>query len=105
LKPKKLRKKELEALKRKREKALAWEPDQLRGERPKRDKVIVISNLFDPKDFDRKPELILECSSTLRETCSKFGNVRKVVVYDKHEQGVAQVRVNDTLNNLIATVN
>ena len=42
LKPKKLTKKELERSKKKHEKMLAWEPDKLRGERSKRDKVLVI---------------------------------------------------------------
>ncbi len=91
LKPKKLRKKEMEALKRKHEKMFAWEPEKLRGERSKRDAVIVIKNLFDPATFDRKPDLILEYSSHLREHCSKFGTIRKVVVYDKNSEGVAQV--------------
>ena len=40
LKPKKLGKKELERRKKKQEKLLAWEPDKMRGERNKRDKVI-----------------------------------------------------------------
>jgi HIV Tat-specific factor 1 len=90
LKPKKLKKKELARLKRI-DKMLAWEPDQLRGERPKRDKVVVVKNLFEPKCFEETPELILECSSRLRQTCEKFGGVRKVVVYDQNEEGVAQV--------------
>ena len=40
LKPKKLSKKEQERAKKRHEKMLAWEPDKLRGERTKRDKVI-----------------------------------------------------------------
>ncbi len=97
LKPKKLRKKELEMLKKKREKMFVWEPDKLRGERSKRDKVIVVKNLFNPKDFDKaNAELILEYSSRLRNQCSRLvGNaVRRVVVYDKHPEGVAQVFFN-----------
>ena len=35
--------------------------------------------------------LILECSGKLREHCSKFGAVTKVVVYDKHPSGICQV--------------
>ena len=91
LKPKKLRKKELEALKRKHEKMFAWAPDKLRGERSKRDKVIVVRNLFDPDEFVTDATRILEYSSRLREQCSKFGSVGKVVVYDKHPEGIAQV--------------
>ena len=94
LKPKKLGKKELERLKKKKDKLLAWEPDKMRGERNKRDKVIVIQNVFDPKDFDLDPSKILECSGKLREYCSKFGQVRRVVVYDKHKDGICQVFFN-----------
>ena len=91
LKPKKLSKKEQERLKKRQEKMLAWEPDKLRGERSKRDKVVVIENVFDPKDFDIDAALILDCSNRIREQCKKFGDVRKVVVYDKNIQGVVQV--------------
>ncbi len=66
LKPKKLSKKELERRNKKHEKMLAWEPDKLRGERSKRDKVVVIENVFDPQDFDTDASLILECSTKLR---------------------------------------
>ena len=38
LKPRKLRKKELEALKKKHDKMFAWVPDKLRGQRSKREK-------------------------------------------------------------------
>ena len=70
---------------------LAWEPDKLRGERSKRDKVVTIENVFDPSQFDADASLILECSNRLREKCSKLGTVRKVVVYDKQPQGICQV--------------
>ena len=63
----------------------------MRGQRKKSDKVIVIQNVFDFKDFDRNAALILECSSKLREHCSKFGSVTKVCVYDKNPDGICQV--------------
>merc|ERR1712083_170370 len=91
LKPKKLTKKELERVKKKHEKQLAWEPEKLRGERSKRDKILVIENVFEPSQFDADASLILICSNRLREQCSKFGTVRKVVVYDKHPKGICQV--------------
>ena len=94
LKPKKLGKKELERRKKKQEKLLAWEPDKMRGERNKRDKVIVIENVFDPASFDVDPSKILECSGRLRQYCAKFGTVRRVVVYDKRADGVCQVFFN-----------
>lgn len=64
---------------------------QVRGVRKKSDKVIVIEHVFTVGDFDKDASLILECSSKLREHCSKFGAVTKVVVYDKNPDGVCQV--------------
>ena len=51
MKPKKLGKKEKERLEKKREKMLAWEPEKMRGERSKREKVVVIKNVFDKVIF------------------------------------------------------
>ena len=54
-------------------------------------KIVVLRSLFDPREFDEDASRILEYSSRLREHCAKFGRVTKVVVYDKHEEGVAQI--------------
>ena len=54
-------------------------------------KVVVLRDLFDPREFDEDASRILAVSSRLREHCAKFGRVTKVVVYDKHVEGVAQV--------------
>ena len=83
LKPKKLRKKELDKLKRHREKLFAWIPEKLKGERFKFEKVIVIKNLFDPEEFDRDPGRILDYTSRIRAQCSKFGTITKLALYDK----------------------
>ncbi|KAG0443590.1 hypothetical protein HPB47_014740 [Ixodes persulcatus] len=37
------------------------------------------------------PTLILEYQKDLREECAKFGEVKKVVVYDRNPEGVATV--------------
>lgn len=110
MKPKKLRKKEVEALKKKHDKMFAWVPEKMRGQRSKRDKIIgnklvlvpkyhvfslifmilfflVIKNLFEPSEFDKDPSKILEYTDRLRTHCAKFGRVGKVVLYDKHRLG------------------
>ena len=51
----------------------------------------MLRDLFDPREFDEDASRILAVSSRLREHCAKFGRVTKVVVYDKHVEGVAQV--------------
>jgi HIV Tat-specific factor 1 len=48
-------------------------------------------NTFHANHFLQDASLILECSGKLREHCSKFGAVTKVVVYDKHPSGICQV--------------
>ncbi|XP_054262293.1 HIV Tat-specific factor 1 homolog [Macrosteles quadrilineatus] len=91
LKPKKKRKKDKEKLKKIQEKLFAWMPDKLRGERAKHEKIVIVKNLFEPEMFDRDVKLILEYQQDLREECLKCGAVKKVVVFDRHPEGVAQI--------------
>jgi len=91
MKPKKLSKKEREKMLKQRERMFAWVPDKMKGERAKHDKVIVIKNLFDPQEFNTDAGLILDYTSRIRAQCSKFGTCTKIVLYDKHEEGVCQV--------------
>jgi len=91
LKPKKLNKKERERRAKHQERLFAWVPDKMKGERAKYEKVVVIKNLFEPKEFARDPGRILDITSQIRQQCSKFGACTKVVLYDKHEEGVCQV--------------
>ncbi|QQP41585.1 HIV Tat-specific factor 1 -like protein [Caligus rogercresseyi] len=77
LKPKKLRKKELDKLRKTKDKKLAWDFDC--------HKVLVISNLFTPLDFNEEPEKIFEVK----------GNIRKVEIFDQHPEGVGLVFFRD----------
>ena len=95
LKPKKLSKKQLEKAKKQKERLFAWVPDKMRGERGKHEKVVVIKNMFDVKDVDADPGLILDYSNNIRTQCSKFGTVTKVILYDKHPEGVCQIFFKD----------
>jgi len=95
LKPKKLTKKQIEKAKKQKEKLFAWIPDKVKGERAKHEKVIVIKNMFEVKDLDDDPGLILDFSNKIRLQCSKIGSVSKVCLYDKHPEGVCQVFFKD----------
>ena len=95
LKPRKKKKKEKEKLKKQQEKLFAWKPEKLRGMRDRHEKVVVIKNLFDPEEFVADPKKILEYQNDLREECSKVGQVKKVIVHDRHPDGVAQVFFKD----------
>nr|XP_036220626.1 HIV Tat-specific factor 1 [Bactrocera oleae]XP_036220627.1 HIV Tat-specific factor 1 [Bactrocera oleae]XP_036220628.1 HIV Tat-specific factor 1 [Bactrocera oleae] len=94
LKPKR-KKKDKEKLQKMKEKLFDWRPEKMRGERSKNEKVVIIKNLFDPIIFEKEVQLILDYQNELREECSKCGTVRKVVIYDRHPEGVAQVNMAD----------
>lgn len=90
LKPKK-RKKDKEKLKKMQEKLFDWRPEKMRGEKSKHERIVIIKNLFEPSLFDNEVHLILEYQQDMREECSKCGVVKKVTLYDRHPEGVAQI--------------
>ncbi|XP_053676807.1 HIV Tat-specific factor 1 homolog [Anopheles nili] len=94
LKPK-MRKKEKERLRKMQESLFDWRPEKMRGERSKHERIVIIKNLFEPELFDREVHLLLEYQTDLREECGKCGTVRRVVLYDRHPEGVAQVTMGD----------
>ncbi|XP_050354343.1 HIV Tat-specific factor 1 [Nymphalis io] len=95
LKPKKKKKKELEKIKKMQQKLFDWRPEKFIGERSKHEKVVIVKNLFHPSDFDNEVQLILDYQQDLREECGKCGDVRKVVIYDRHPEGVAQISMKE----------
>lgn len=90
LKPKR-KKKEKERQKKIRQKLFDWRPERLFDEPQKCERVVIIKNLFSPEDFEKEVQLLLEYQQDIRSECSKCGDVRKVVIYDRHPDGVAQV--------------
>lgn len=95
LKPKKKKKKELEKIKKMQQNLFGWKPEKLLGQRSKHEKVVIVKNLFHPKDFNEDVQLILDYQSDLREESAKCGEVRKVVIYDQHPEGVAQITMKE----------
>ncbi|XP_001354089.3 HIV Tat-specific factor 1 homolog [Drosophila pseudoobscura] len=92
LKPKR-KKKDKEKMQKMKEKLFDWRPDKMRGERSKHEKTVILKNLFTPELFEKEVELILEYQNNLREECGKCGMVRKVVIYDRHPEGIAQINM------------
>ncbi|XP_067141167.1 17S U2 SnRNP complex component HTATSF1 [Centruroides vittatus] len=90
-KPRKKKGKEKEKMKKKIEKLFDWRPEKLRGMRGKHENVVIIFNMFDPVEFERDPSLIMEYQKDVREECSKCGEVKKVIVYDRHPEGIVSV--------------
>ncbi|KZC03769.1 PREDICTED: HIV Tat-specific factor 1 homolog [Dufourea novaeangliae] len=90
LKPKRKRK-DKDRQKKIHEKLFDWRPERALGEPLKHERVVIIKNLFSPEDFDKEVALLLEYQQDIRSECLKCGDVRKVVIYDRHPEGVAQV--------------
>ncbi|KAK4876749.1 hypothetical protein RN001_009255 [Aquatica leii] len=95
LKPKKRKSKDKQKLKRMQEKLFDWRPEKLIGERAKHEKVVIVKNVFESAMFDVDVSLILEFQQDLREECSKCGTVKKVIIYDRHPEGIAQVNMKE----------
>jgi HIV Tat-specific factor 1 len=48
--------------------------------------------MFRPEEFDADPDFYADLSEDVRSECSKFGVVKRVVIYDRHPEGVVGVR-------------
>lgn len=93
LKPKMKKRKDKLKFKKMQEKLFDWRPEKKILERAKHEKVVIVKNLFEPAIFDTDVGLILEFQEDLREEVSKIGQVRKVLIYDRHPEGVAQINM------------
>lgn len=91
LRPKKKKRKDKEKIKKMQEKLFDWRPEKAASDRAKHERVVIVKNLFDPSIFDKDVGLILEYQDDLRQECKKCGDVRKVIIYDRHPEGVAQI--------------
>ncbi|XP_062997623.1 17S U2 SnRNP complex component HTATSF1 [Elgaria multicarinata webbii] len=74
------------------QKLLDWRPEKKAGAvRLRNERVIMIRNMFHPKDFEEDPLVLNEIGEDLRTECEKFGQVKKVIIFDRHPDGVASV--------------
>ncbi|XP_051824307.1 HIV Tat-specific factor 1 [Antechinus flavipes] len=74
------------------QKQLDWWPEKKTGTaRMRHERVVIIKNMFHPKDFEEDPLVLNEIREDLRTECEKFGQVKKVLVFDRHPDGVASV--------------
>ncbi|XP_077141399.1 17S U2 SnRNP complex component HTATSF1 [Ranitomeya variabilis] len=74
------------------QKQLDWRPEKKDNETRKRfERVIIIKNMFHPSDFEEDPLVLNEIREDLRSECEKFGQVKKVLIFDRHPDGVASV--------------
>ncbi|XP_036596252.1 HIV Tat-specific factor 1 [Trichosurus vulpecula] len=74
------------------QKQLDWRPEKKTGTaRMRHERVVIIRNMFHPKDFEEDPLVLNEIREDLRTECEKFGQVKKVLLFDRHPDGVASV--------------
>lgn len=95
LKPKMKKRKDKQKMRKMQEKLFDWRPEKAFGERSKHERTVIVKNLFEPSVFDTDVGLILEFQQDLREECGKLGEVKKVIIYDRHPEGVAQVNMSN----------
>ncbi|EDV24533.1 HIV Tat-specific factor 1-like protein [Trichoplax sp. H2] len=89
-----LRKKKKNTKKRKRktqEKLLSWNESKSE-KRSKLDKVLIVKNIFHPDEFEKDPTYITELKSSVKEECeAKFGPIKKIIIFDRHPEGVISI--------------
>ncbi|XP_068456745.1 17S U2 SnRNP complex component HTATSF1 [Clinocottus analis] len=73
------------------QKQLDWRPEKKGEVRKRHEKVVIIRNMFHPSDFEEDPLELNEYREDLRTECEKFGGVKKVILFDRHPDGVASV--------------
>ncbi|KAF6715791.1 HIV Tat-specific factor 1 [Oryzias melastigma] len=73
------------------QKQLDWRPEKKGDVRKRHEKVVIIRNMFHPSDFEEDPLELNEYREDLRSECEKFGEVKKVILFDRHPDGVASV--------------
>ncbi|MBN3297459.1 17S U2 SnRNP complex component HTATSF1 [Amia ocellicauda] len=74
------------------QKQLDWRPEKKPGEiRKRHERVLILRNMFHPSDFEEDPLVLNEIREDLRTECEKFGQVKKVIIFDRHPDGVASV--------------
>uniref|UniRef100_A0A2K6S8X1 17S U2 SnRNP complex component HTATSF1 n=1 Tax=Saimiri boliviensis boliviensis TaxID=39432 RepID=A0A2K6S8X1_SAIBB len=78
------------------QKQLDWRPERRAGPSWMRhERVVIIKNMFHPMDFEDDPLVLNEIREDLRVECSKFGQIRKLLLFDRHPDGVASVSFQD----------
>ncbi|KNC83997.1 hypothetical protein SARC_03758 [Sphaeroforma arctica JP610] len=74
-------------------KGLSWEEQGSSNQvNKKAAAVVILKHMFDPNEFDDDPVAITDISEDVRNECTQCGEVRKVIVFDRHTDGVVSVR-------------
>ncbi|XP_070568789.1 17S U2 SnRNP complex component HTATSF1-like [Ptychodera flava] len=77
------------------EKLLEWRPERSKmmgNARLRHESVVILKNMFNPSEFEEDPMAINEIRDDLKAECGKFGEVKKVTIFDRHPDGVASIK-------------
>lgn len=75
------------------EKLLSWHDVGDQREKSKKVAgVVILKNMFEPKEFDEDAAYLLDLKQDVTTECSKVGKVKKVMIFDKHPEGVVSVK-------------
>ena len=87
----KLTNKEKKAFREKQAKLFEWRPDKGRFARSRNEKTVIVKNMFTLEEVDRDLMLVSELEKDMRVECGKYGDVKKVKVYERNAEGVVSV--------------
>ncbi|XP_072019496.1 17S U2 SnRNP complex component HTATSF1-like [Amphiura filiformis] len=76
------------------DKLLDWRPEKS-FQKKRFEQVVIIKHVFHPSEFEEDAMLINEIKDDLQAECSKYGDVKKVMIFDNHPDGVASVKYKD----------
>merc|ERR1712029_582386 len=60
--------------------------------REKHAKIVILHHCFDPKEFLEDACQIIEIRDDIKEECEKLGPTKKVIIFDRHPQGVVSIK-------------
>ncbi|KAL3311807.1 HIV Tat-specific factor 1 [Cichlidogyrus casuarinus] len=90
-KRRRLTQKEKKKMKAKEESLFKWGMEANRFIRTKKERTIVLKNVFEECDFSEDVTLIPTVKELVRVQCAKCGSIKKINVYDTNKEGVVTV--------------
>ena len=78
-------------------KLLDWRPEanRMTSSKKRHEKVVVLKNVFDARLAVGNVKKVSEIEASVRELCARFGEIKKVIVFDLHDEGVVSVVFRD----------
>lgn len=83
--------KEKKKFKQRQENLFKWKPEANKHIRSKKERVVILRDVFDEKDLGLDVSLIPNIRERVRTQCAKVGVVKKIVVHDTNPEGVVAV--------------